>query len=190
MVKNKTQKTWLKAKTIIPGGNMLLSKRPEMFLPNKWPAYFSKAKGCFIHDLDNKKYLDMSLMGVGTCVLGYANSEIDNAVIKNIKRGNMSTLNCEEEYLLSEKILSFNKWADMVRYARTGGEANAIAIRLARASCNEKNKILLSVDTMGGTIGTFPQILKIKKFRSTLVVRIKYSWCSKKTKRNCLSFFI
>ena len=140
MVKNKTQKTWLKAKKIIPGGNMLLSKRPEMFLPNKWPAYYKKAKGCFIHDLDNKKYLDMSLMGVGTCILGYANTEIDNAVIKNIKRGNMSTLNCEEEYLLSEKILSFNKWADMVRYARTGGEANAIAVRLARASCNEKKQ--------------------------------------------------
>ncbi len=140
MVKNKTQKTWQKAKRIIPGGNMLLSKRPEMFLPSKWPAYYKKAKGCFIHDLDNKKYLDMSLMGVGTCTLGYSNLEVDNAVIKSIKKGNMSTLNCEEEYLLSEKILSFNKWADMVRFARTGGEANAIAVRIARASCTEKKQ--------------------------------------------------
>ena len=40
MVKNKTQLTWEKAKKIIPGGNMLLSKRPEIFLPNKWPASF------------------------------------------------------------------------------------------------------------------------------------------------------
>ena len=103
MVKNKTQKTWKKAKKIIPGGNMLLSKRPEMFLPKKWPAYFSKAKGCEIWDLDGKKYLDMSLMGVGTCTLGYSNSEVDNAVIKSIKKGNMSTLNCEEEFLLSEE---------------------------------------------------------------------------------------
>ena len=134
MVKNKTLKTWLEAQKIIPGGNMLLSKRPEMFLPNKWPAYFKKAKGCFIQDLDNKKYLDMSLMGVGTCILGYSNQEVDNAVIRSIKNGNMSTLNCEEEYLLSKKILSFNKWADMVRFARTGGEANAIAVRLARAT--------------------------------------------------------
>ena len=106
MVKNKTQLTWKKAKKIIPGGNMLLSKRPEIFLPNKWPAYFEKAKGCFVTDLDNKKYLDMSLMGVGTCVLGYSNKEVENAVIKNIKNGNMSSLNCEEEYLLSKKLLT------------------------------------------------------------------------------------
>jgi len=140
MVKNKTQQTWKKAKKIIPGGNMLLSKRPEIFLPNKWPAYFKKAKGCYVTDLDNKTYLDMSLMGVGTCVLGYANSQVDRAVTRNIKKGNMSSLNCEEEYLLSKKLLSLNKWADMVRFARTGGEANAIAIRIARAACNPKKQ--------------------------------------------------
>ena len=103
ILKNKTQNTWVKAKKLIPGGNMLLSKRPEMFLPNKWPAYYKKAKGCYVEDLDNKKYLDMSLMGVGTCILGYSNSQVDKAVIRSIKKGNMSTLNCEEEYLLSEK---------------------------------------------------------------------------------------
>ena len=140
MVKNKTQRMWKKAKKIIPGGNMLLSKRPEIFLPNKWPAYFKKAKDCFVTDLDNKRYLDMSLMGVGTCVLGYSNKEVENAVIKNIKNGNMSTLNCEEEYLLSKELLSINKWADMVKLARTGGEANAIAVRIARAACNPKKQ--------------------------------------------------
>jgi glutamate-1-semialdehyde 2,1-aminomutase len=139
-MKNKTQLTWKKAKKIIPGGNMLLSKRPEIFLPNKWPAYFKKAKGCFVTDLDNKTYLDMSLMGVGTCVLGYANNQVDKAVTDNIKKGNMSTLNCEEEYLLSKKLLSINKWADMTKFARTGGEANAIAVRIARAACNPKKQ--------------------------------------------------
>lgn len=140
MVKNKTQQTWRKAKKIIPGGNMLLSKRPEIFLPNKWPAYFKKAKGCLVTDLDNKTYLDMSLMGVGTCVLGYSNEQVDKAVVKSINKGNMSTLNCEEEYLLSKKLLKINKWADMVKLARTGGEANAIAIRIARAASNPKKQ--------------------------------------------------
>ena len=140
MVKNKTQATWKKAKKIIPGGNMLLSKRPEIFLPNKWPAYFKKAKDCYVTDLDNKTYLDMSLMGVGTCVLGYSNNKVDRAVIKNIKKGNMSTLNCEEEFLLSKKLLKINKWADMVKFARSGGEANAIAVRIARASCGPKKQ--------------------------------------------------
>ena len=140
MVRNKTQTTWKKAKKIIPGGNMWLSKRPEIFLPNKWPAYFKKAKNCFVTDLDNKTFLDMSLMGVGTCVLGYANKLVDKAVSDNIKKGNMSSLNCEEEYLLSKRLLKINKWADMVKFARTGGEANAIAIRIARAAANPKKQ--------------------------------------------------
>ena len=64
------QALWKKAKTMIPGGNMLLSKRPEMFLPDQWPAYFSKAKGCKVWDLDGTEYIDMSIMGIGTNILG------------------------------------------------------------------------------------------------------------------------
>ena len=56
-----------------------------------------------VTDLDNKTYLDMSLMGVGTCILGYSNNKVDRAVIKNIKKGNMSTLNCEEEFFSNIK---------------------------------------------------------------------------------------
>ena len=70
------------AKKIIPGGNMLLSKRPELFLPDKWPSYFSKAKGCRVWDLDNNEYIDMSIMGIGTNILGYGNTHVDKAVNK------------------------------------------------------------------------------------------------------------
>jgi glutamate-1-semialdehyde aminotransferase len=128
------QKLYQKAKTIIPGGTMLLSKRPEMFLPEKWPSYFSEAKGCEVWDLDGEKYIDMSIMGIGTNTLGYGNDEIDAAVIESINKGNMSTLNCAEEVALAEKLLEITPWADMVRFARTGGEANAIATRIARAA--------------------------------------------------------
>ena len=112
---------------------MLLSKRPEMHLPGKWPSYFSKAKGCFIWDLDGKKFIDMSIMGIGTNTLGYGNNEIDLAVKKTISRGNLSTLNCPEEVILAEKLIEINPWASKVRFARTGGEANSISIRIARA---------------------------------------------------------
>ena len=134
------QKLWKRAKNVIPGGNMLLSKRPEMFLPKKWPTYFSKAEGCQIWDLDNKPYYDMSIMGVGTNILGYGNSEVDAAVVDAVKSGNMSTLNCPEEVWLAEKLIELHPWAEMVRFARSGGEANAIAIRIARAAAN-KDKI-------------------------------------------------
>ena len=136
---NKTQKLWKKAKKIIPGGNMLLSKRPDLYLPNKWPAYYSKTKGCEIWDLDNKKYFDISLMGVGTNILGYSNPIIDREVKKIVKLGNLSTLNYKEEVYLAEKLIEMHSWSDMVKFARTGGEANAIAIRIARAASGKDN---------------------------------------------------
>ena len=127
------EKLYKRAKRVIPGGNMLLSKRPEMFLPEGWPSYFSKAKGCNIWDLDGKQYIDMSIMGIGTNILGYGNKEVDNEVKNNINNGNMSTLNCPEEVKLAEKLVKMHPWSEMARFARSGGEANAIAIRIARA---------------------------------------------------------
>ena len=133
------QKIWLDAKNFIPGGNMFLSKKPERILPNQWPVYFNKSKGCFVWDLENKKYLDFGLMGVGTSILGYSNKLIDNAVIETIKKGNVSSLNCKEDLDLAKKLLKLNSWAGMVKLARTGGEANAIAVRISRISSKSDN---------------------------------------------------
>ena len=135
----KGQKLWKFAKKIIPGGNMLLSKRAEMFLPDQWPAYFSKAKGCRVWDLDGRVYTDMSIMGIGTNILGYGHPEVDASVMETIKSGNMSTLNAPEEVSLAEKLIDLHPWADMARFARSGGEANAIAIRIARAATGKEN---------------------------------------------------
>jgi glutamate-1-semialdehyde 2,1-aminomutase len=129
----KTQDLYQKAKTRIPGGTQLLSKRPEMFLPEQWPAYYKKAKGCEIWDLDDRHYIDMSYMGVGSCTIGYADDDIDNEVINAIRSGNMSTLNVPEDVELAELLCELHPWADMARFARTGGEAIAVAIRIARA---------------------------------------------------------
>ena len=128
------QKLYKRAKRVIPGGNMLLSKRPEMFLPEQWPSYFSKAKGCKVWDLDGNEFIDMSIMGIGTNILGYGHLEVDEAVHKTIEAGNMSTFNCSEEVYLSEKLVELHPWADMVRLARAGGEINSMAVRIARAS--------------------------------------------------------
>ena len=134
------QKLWNRSKKIIPGGNMLLSKRAEMFLPDQWPAYFSKAKGCHVWDMDGNKFIDMSIMGIGTNILGYGHPEVDEAVRKVVEQGNMSTFNCAEEVYLAERLIELHPWADMVRLARTGGEANAISIRIARAATG-KDKV-------------------------------------------------
>ena len=136
------QKLWKRAKRVIPGGNMLLSKRAEMFLPEQWPAYFSKAKGCKVWDLDGVEYTDMLIMGVGTNILGYGHPEVDDAVRATVAAGNMSTLNCPEEVYLAEKLVELHPWADMARFARSGGEANAVAIRIARAASG-KDKVAI-----------------------------------------------
>lgn len=104
-----------------------------MFLPENWPAYYSKAKGVYVWDLDGKKYLDMSILGIGNCLLGYGDKDVDCAVNKAIKNGVMATLNAPEEVELAELLVKLHPWAGMVRYARTGGEAMAIAVRIARA---------------------------------------------------------
>lgn len=136
---NTGQKLYKKAKELIPGGTMLLSKRPEMFLPDGWPSYYSKSKGCEVWDLDNNKYIDVSIMGIGTNTLGYGHPKVDEAVMSTIRNGNMATLNCPEEVHLAERLVEINPWADMVRFARSGGEANSIAIRIARAATGKDN---------------------------------------------------
>lgn len=138
----KGQDLYKRAKQIIPGGTMLLSKRPEMFLPEGWPSYFEEAKGCEITDLNGNKFIDMSIMGIGTNTLGYGNNYVDQKVAEVIKKGNMSTFNCPEEVELAERLIEINPWADMVRFARTGGEANSIAIRIARAASG-KDKVAI-----------------------------------------------
>jgi len=136
------QQLYERAKKIIPGGGMLLSKRPEQFLPGRWPSYFSRAKGCQVWDLDGNEYIDMSIMGIGTNTLGYGQPEVDNAVRQVIDRGNMSTLNCPEEVHLIERLIELHPWADMGRLCRTGGEANSMAVRIARASSG-KDTVLI-----------------------------------------------
>ena len=131
------QKLWIEANKSIAGGNSLFSKRPDIYLSGRWPTYFTKAKGCIIYGVDGRKYLDFTNMGVGTNILGYSNASVDNAV-KRISRGNMSTLNSIEEIRLAQKLLSLHNWANKAKFTRSGGEANAVAIRLARASTNKQ----------------------------------------------------
>ncbi|MFX0195112.1 MAG: aminotransferase class III-fold pyridoxal phosphate-dependent enzyme [Candidatus Hodarchaeota archaeon] len=133
-MKQTGQELYKEARKRIPGGTQLLTKRPEMFLPEQWPSYYSKAKGVEIWGLDDKKYIDMSYCGIGACVLGYADPDVDDAVKEAVDSGSMATLNCPEEVELAELLCELHPWADMVRYARCGGEAMAIAIRIARAN--------------------------------------------------------
>ena len=130
-----------RALRVIPGVTQLLSKRPDQFGPRIWPTYYSHARGTQVTDLDGRSYLDMSISGIGANVLGYRHRFVDSQVMKAVRSGNSSSLNCPEEVQLAELLVELHPWSDSVRFARTGGEATAIAIRAARAATG-REKVL------------------------------------------------
>src|SRR5690349_8712495 len=73
-----------KAKTLIPGGTHLLGKRPEMYAPNRWPPYYKLANGCEVVDLDGRSYLDFTMNGIGSCLLGFAHPAVTAAVVHRV----------------------------------------------------------------------------------------------------------
>ena len=140
---NNGQKLWKEAITIIPGGNGLLSKRPDRYAKDLWPVYFSKAKGCKIWDLDGNEYIDMAQNGIGTAILGYSDDDVNSAVISAINDGVNTTLNAPEEVPLAKKLLDLNPTMSGVKFARGGGEAMSLAIRIARAH-TKRDKVAFS----------------------------------------------
>jgi glutamate-1-semialdehyde 2,1-aminomutase len=140
---NKGQELWKRAITSIPGGNGLLSKRPARYAQESWPVYFDSAKGVIVNDLDGNSYVDMAQMGIGSAILGYSNDRVNKKVKAAIDNGINTTLNAPEEVLLAEKLLDLNPFAGGVKFARTGGEAMAIAVRIARAF-TKRDKVAFS----------------------------------------------
>src|SRR6185369_17372777 len=130
----KSQQLYLRAKQLIPGGTQLLSKRPEMYAPDRWPAYYRSAAGCEIVDLDGNTFLDMSTTGIGACLLGYADPDVNAAVVRRIESGSMCSLNSPDEVALADVLIKLHPWAENARFQRTGGEAMAVAVRIARAA--------------------------------------------------------
>jgi glutamate-1-semialdehyde 2,1-aminomutase len=127
------QAQYREAKTIFPGGTQLLSKRPELFAPEQWPAYYEEARGCEVIDTEGRKFIDMSTGGILACILGYADADVNAAVIRRVQSGSMSTLQSHDEVELAKKLLAIHPWAAMARFTRTGGESMAVAVRTARA---------------------------------------------------------
>jgi glutamate-1-semialdehyde 2,1-aminomutase len=105
-----------------------------MFLPDNWPAYYSRAQGVEVWDLDGKHYVDMSHFSVGACVLGYADPDVNAAVHAAVDAGSMSVLNCPEEIELADLLCELHPWAQMARFTRSGGESMTVAVRIARAA--------------------------------------------------------
>jgi glutamate-1-semialdehyde 2,1-aminomutase len=128
------QALYRQAKTLIPGGTQLLSKRPEMFAPRRWPAYYEQAIGCEVIDTDGRRFIDMSHCGILSCILGFADPDVNAAVIRRIHLGAMATQQTADEVELARLLIEIHPWAEQARFTRSGGEAMAVAVRIARAA--------------------------------------------------------
>ena len=123
------------ARSYIAGHVSLFSKHPDYLLPEHWPSYYREAKGSRIIASDGVEYLDMSNCGAGACPLGYGNEHVDDMVHEAVDRGVACMLNSEYEVQLAERLVELHSDLGMeqVKFTRSGGEAIAVAVRIARA---------------------------------------------------------
>ena len=127
------QALWLRAREVISMGTGLMSKRAEGYDPKSWPSYFSRCSGSEVWDLSGRRYVDFA-GGIGAVVLGYHDPEVTAAVRRRLALGTYCSLVSPQEVELAEQLLSLHPWAGKVRYARGGGEAMAMSVRIARAA--------------------------------------------------------
>lgn len=124
---------WQRARAVISGGTGLLSKRAEMFDAKSWPSYFSRCSGSEVWDLNDRRYIDFA-GGVGAILLGYADPDVTAAVTRRLNLGTYCSLVNPQEVELAEQLLALHPWAGKVRYARGGGDAMTMSVRIARAA--------------------------------------------------------
>ncbi|MEX0643242.1 MAG: aminotransferase class III-fold pyridoxal phosphate-dependent enzyme [Pirellulales bacterium] len=134
-------KLWQRAQELIPGGTQLVSRRPTRAAFGVSPIYASRARGARIWDVDGHEYVDW-ISGFGAIILGYADPIVDEAVARQIELGVGYSLNHELEIELAEELARRIPCAQMVRYCKGGGEACAIAVRIARGATG-RDKVLV-----------------------------------------------
>lgn len=129
-----------RAEELIPGRTQLISRRADQFAQGISPVYAQRASGARFADVDEHEYIDW-VNAVGAIVLGHADPVVDSAVKEQIDRGSIYTLNSPLEIELAEELCATIPSAEMIRYTKGGGEACAVAVRIARGTTG-RDKIL------------------------------------------------
>lgn len=127
----KSMVLYQRALQLIPGGTQLVSRRPTRYANGVSPIFAARAQGARFWDVDGNEYIDW-VSGIGAIILGYCDPVVDEAVRRQIATGTMYSINHELEIELAEELTRTIPCAEMVRYAKCGGEACAIAVRIAR----------------------------------------------------------
>ncbi len=136
----RSMELYRRALELIPGGTQLVSRRPNRVAYGVSPIYAARAQGARFWDVDGFEYVDW-ISGIGAILLGYADPVVDEAVRRQIADGTMYSVNHELEIELAEELCRDIPCAEMVRYAKSGGEACAMAVRIARGATG-RDKVL------------------------------------------------
>jgi len=126
--------SWLtRARRVVPGASQTLSKGPGMFVEGAYPAFLERGRGCRVWDVDGHEYVDY-ILGLASITLGYAYPAVSDAVARQLERGSIFSLPHPLEVEVSERLVEIIPCAEMVRFVKTGSEADAAAVRVARAA--------------------------------------------------------
>ncbi len=137
---SKSGDLYRKAQKLFPYGTQLFSRKPELGAFGYGPVYFEKMKGARFWDVDGNEFID-TLMGVGPVILGYGYERVDRAVKEQIDKGVLGSINHDLEIRVAEKLTEMVPCAEMVKFCKSGGEADAIAVRLARGYTGKEKVI-------------------------------------------------
>ena len=129
---SRSRQLYERACKIIPSGTQTVSKQPQRYDPERFPAFMERAKACRTTDLDGNEYIDY-VMALGPIVLGYGWPAVDEAVRRQLAKGVLFSSSSPLEVELAERLIRMLPNAERVRFFKSGAEATAAAVRLARA---------------------------------------------------------
>lgn len=121
-----------RAEAVIPLGTQTFSKSRLLFPPGKAPLFVTHGLGGRVWDVDGNAYVDY-ISALLPNVLGYCDSDVDQAIVEQLSRGISFSLATELEAELAERLVRLIPCAEMVRFGKNGSDATSAAIRLARA---------------------------------------------------------
>jgi glutamate-1-semialdehyde aminotransferase len=126
--------SWLtRARQVVPGASQTLSKGPGMFVEGAYPVFLERGQGCRVWDVDGNEYVDY-ILGLASITLGYAYPAVTEAVARQLERGSIFSLPHPLEVEVAERLTQVIPCAEMARFVKTGSEADAAAVRVARAA--------------------------------------------------------
>jgi glutamate-1-semialdehyde 2,1-aminomutase len=128
----RSNEIYTRAEKIIPAGTQTFSKGTTQFVDGFAPKYLEKGKGAYVWDVDGNKYLDY-IMGCHPIILGYADPDVNAAVIHQLEKGSTFSLMNELEVSVTEMLIDAIPCAEMARFGKNGADATTVGVRVARA---------------------------------------------------------